>query len=340
MGTHIPPLVCSLTVHQRAKLLIVKPIMASASTSTGAAKPSNPVLRRTVTSTTVNDSESSAAVSPSDSPRQSASSTSLSSMSSVDMGASKANNEYANLVDLNGNSFTPPDHTIKDIRDAIPKHCFERSAIRGWSYILRDMACLATTFYLFNTFNTPEYVPNVAARALLWALYTIPQGLFGTGLWVIAHECGHGAFSASRKINDATGWLLHSALFVPYFSWQISHSKHHKATGHMERDMVLSHARVSSTPTKLATSFTSCRSSPRRRPFTLCPCSLASSSSAGLTTSSPTSRATTSMSASVRVAARARRTEWAEALTTSTQAALSTSRRMPSSLFSRILASP
>merc|ERR1712134_177074 len=201
MGTHIPPLVCSLTVHQRAKLLI--------------AKPSNPVLRRTVTSTTVNDSESSAAVSPSDSPRQSASSTSLSSMSSVDMGASKANNEYANLVDLNGNSFTPPDYTIKDIRDAIPKHCFERSAIRGWSYILRDMACLATTFYLFNTFNTPEYVPNVAARALLW---------------VIAHECGHGAFSASRKINDATGWLLHSAMFVPYFSWQISHSKHHKAT--------------------------------------------------------------------------------------------------------------
>merc|ERR1712072_275331 len=129
MGTHIPPLACSLTVHQRAKLLIVKP--------------SNPVLRRTVTSTTVNDSESSAAVSPSDSPRQSASSTSLSSVSSVDMGASKANNEYANLVDLNGNSFTPPDYTIKDIRDAIPKHCFERSAIRGWSYILRDMACLA-----------------------------------------------------------------------------------------------------------------------------------------------------------------------------------------------------
>ncbi|KAG9258479.1 delta12 fatty acid desaturase [Emericellopsis atlantica] len=211
--------------------------MASASTSTGAAKPSNPVLRRTVTSTTVNDSESSAAVSPSDSPRHSASSTSLSSMSSVDMGASKAD-EYANLVDLNGNSFTPPDYTIKDIRDAIPKHCFERSAIRGWSYILRDMACLATTFYLFNTFNTPEYVPNVAARALLWALYTIPQGLFGTGLWVIAHECGHGAFSASKRINDATGWLLHSALFVPYFSWQISHSKHHKATGHMERDMV------------------------------------------------------------------------------------------------------
>jgi len=145
---------------------------------------------------------------------------------------------YANLIDTNGNAFTPPDYTIKDIRDAIPKHCFERSAIRGWAYILRDMACLAATFYLAHNFVTPEYVPSKPARAVLWGLYTVLQGLFGTGLWVIAHECGHQAFSPSRLINDATGWLLHSALFVPYFSWQISHSKHHKATAHIERDMV------------------------------------------------------------------------------------------------------
>lgn len=157
-------------------------------------------------------------------------------MSSADNGAPKS--EYANLVDTYGNSFTPPDYTIKDIRDAIPKHCFERSAIRGWAYILRDMACLATTFYVFHNYVTPENIPSLPARAALWGIYTFMQGLFGTGLWVIAHECGHGAFSASTTINDVTGWLLHSALFVPYFSWKLSHSAHHKATGHMERDMV------------------------------------------------------------------------------------------------------
>lgn len=212
--------------------------MASATASSGASRPSNPILRRTATSTTaVTDSESSAAVSPSDSPRPSASSTSLSSLSSVDVDA-EAKSQYAKLVDTYGNDFTPPDFTIKDIRDAIPKHCFERSALRGWAYILRDVACLATTFYIFHNFVTPEIVPSKPARFALWGLYTAMQGLFGTGLWVIAHECGHGAFSPSRLINDATGWLLHSMLFVPYFSWQISHSKHHKATGHMERDMV------------------------------------------------------------------------------------------------------
>jgi omega-6 fatty acid desaturase (delta-12 desaturase) len=215
-----------------------------ARSAASSAQPTSRVLRRTVTSNTVTDSETSAAVSPADSPRPSASSSSLSSMSSVDMdelkpgaGAQKPSN-YGKLVDLYGNEFTPPDYTIKDIRDAIPKHCFERSALTGYTYIIRDLALLASTFYLFHNYVTPETVPNTVARGALWGLYTVLQGLFGTGIWVIAHECGHGAFSDSTLINDVTGWVLHSALFVPYFSWKISHGKHHKATGNMERDMV------------------------------------------------------------------------------------------------------
>ncbi|KAG5960857.1 Oleate hydroxylase fah12 [Claviceps cyperi] len=204
--------------------------------ATTSAMPKNSVLRRTAASTTANDYESSAAVSPADSPRPSASSTSLSSLSSLD--ANDKKDEYAGLLDTYGNAFTPPDFTIKDIRDAIPKHCYERSALKGYGYILRDIACLSTTFYLFHNFVTPENVPSTPLRFALWGIYTVLQGLFGTGLWVIAHECGHGAFSPSTFINDVTGWVLHSALLVPYFSWKFSHSAHHKATGHMERDMV------------------------------------------------------------------------------------------------------
>ncbi|KAL2757239.1 hypothetical protein ACRALDRAFT_1060648 [Sodiomyces alcalophilus JCM 7366] len=210
--------------------------MAASSTTSLPAK--NPVLRRTHTATTDMDAStpSTAMGSPFDSPRGSASSTSLSSLGSEHAASEKVN--YGKLVDTYGNEFTPPDFTIKDIRDAIPKHCFERSALRGYSYIARDIALLATTFTIWYNFVTPEYVPYKPARAVLWALYTVLQGFFGTGLWVIAHECGHGAFSPSKTINNLTGWVIHSALLVPYFSWQMSHSKHHKATGNMERDMV------------------------------------------------------------------------------------------------------
>jgi len=175
-------------------------------------------------------------VSPADTPRESPSTTSVSSLSSVDESVVK--NQAGVLLDTYGNEFKIPDYTIKQIRDAIPARCFERSALTGMAYILRDIVSLATTFYVFHNYVTPEYIPSTPLRAGLWALYTVMQGLFGTGLWVIAHECGHQAFSDSKTINDTVGWVLHSALLVPYFSWKISHGKHHKATGNMERDMV------------------------------------------------------------------------------------------------------
>jgi omega-6 fatty acid desaturase (delta-12 desaturase) len=59
-----------------------------------------------------------------------------------------------------------------------------------------------------------------------------------TGVWVLGHECGHGGFAKSSVVNDVTGWVLHSMLLVPYFSWQISHRKHHSNTGSLEHDEV------------------------------------------------------------------------------------------------------
>jgi len=213
--------------------------MASTATPSGFQTARNPALRRTVTAAAAESDASlpsSAIPSPVDSPRPSASSTSLSSLSSIDDMDNKQS--YGRLVDTYGNEFEVPGFTIKDIRDAIPKHCFERSAVRSLGYVFRDMACLAATFYLFRNFVTPEAIPSTPVRAVLWGLYAFIQGLFSTGLWVLAHECGHGAFSPSKGLNDCVGWVIHSALLVPYFSWQISHGKHHKATGHMERDMV------------------------------------------------------------------------------------------------------
>ena len=145
---------------------------------------------------------------------------------------------YGKLVDTYGHDFQIPDFTIKQIRRAIPAHCFERSAVRGYTYIARDLLLLGSTFFLFNSCVTTANIESFNVRFVLWTVYTILQGLFATGLWVIAHECGHQSFSTSKIINDTTGWILHSALLVPYFSWKISHGKHHKSTGHMERDMV------------------------------------------------------------------------------------------------------
>lgn len=38
--------------------------------------------------------------------------------------------------------------------------------------------------------------------------------------------------------NNVVGYVLHTLLLVPYYSWQITHAKHHHHTGHMTKDQV------------------------------------------------------------------------------------------------------
>lgn len=141
------------------------------------------------------------------------------------------------LVDSYGKEFKVLDYDFKQIKDAIPARCFEKSALTGFRYVAQDLALLATTFYVFNTYVTPTAVPSWYTRFCLWTLYTFLQGLFGIGIWVLAHECGHQAFSNSRTLNDITGWVLHSFLLVPYFSWKLTHKQHHALHGNLAKDM-------------------------------------------------------------------------------------------------------
>jgi hypothetical protein len=51
-------------------------------------------------------------------------------------------------------------------------------------------------------------------------------------------QCGHQAFSPYPWLNDALGFATHTALWTPYFSWRISHHRHHRNHASMERDEV------------------------------------------------------------------------------------------------------
>ncbi|KAI0917431.1 hypothetical protein AcW1_007372 [Taiwanofungus camphoratus] len=143
--------------------------------------------------------------------------------------------------------FLIPDLSVKDLLSAIPAHCYKRSALRSMSYLVWDfflVACIYKLAVFFDARITPEYVSLPSpylysfARFAMWAFYGFANGLVGTGLWVIAHECGHQAFSESKALNNAIGWIVHSALGVPYHSWRITHAKHHASTGHMTQDQV------------------------------------------------------------------------------------------------------
>uniref|UniRef100_A0A7N1A648 Uncharacterized protein n=1 Tax=Kalanchoe fedtschenkoi TaxID=63787 RepID=A0A7N1A648_KALFE len=154
-----------------------------------------------------------------------------------------------------------PPFTVGQIKKAIPPHCFQRSVLHSFSYVVYDLT-IASIFYFIatNYFHLlPTYLTYVA-----WPLYWAAQGCVLTGVWVIAHECGHHAFSDYQWLDDTVGLILHSSLLVPYFSWKYSHRRHHSNTGSLERDEVFVPKKKSS-----LSWFSKCLNNPLGRVLTL-----------------------------------------------------------------------
>ncbi len=93
----------------------------------------------------------------------------------------------------------------------------------GWSVGLSVLA-----------FGLGTQIPLSPAAAPLWLMYAVVTGTVAGGCWVIAHECGHHAFHPNRRVEALVGFVLHSLLLVPYFTWQRSHAVHHAHCNHLE----------------------------------------------------------------------------------------------------------
>lgn len=141
----------------------------------------------------------------------------------------------------------PDDLTVEKIRESIPKKLFEQNTLTSFRYLFQDLIEVAvwtyfTVYLLFPLKDTLAdsfgYYPGLVVNILAWNLYWWVQGTIWTGIWVIAHECGHGSFSPSSLVNEIVGWILHSALLVPYHNWRLTHAAHHRHTNHTERDTV------------------------------------------------------------------------------------------------------
>ena len=119
--------------------------------------------------------------------------------------------------------------TRAEVRAAIPDECFERRTGRSFAHLTLSVALVAGL-----AGAAAAWLPMTWAWLPAWLAYAVACGTAATGLWVVAHECGHGAFSPNRRLQNGVGFVLHSALLVPYFSWQRSHSVHHARTNHLD----------------------------------------------------------------------------------------------------------
>jgi acyl-lipid omega-6 desaturase (Delta-12 desaturase) len=69
----------------------------------------------------------------------------------------------------------------------------------------------------------------------LTLIIAVPAAGFLVRLFMIQHDCGHGAFFRPRVANDWLGRVLGTLTLTPYETWRRSHAIHHATSGNLQR---------------------------------------------------------------------------------------------------------
>eukprot|EP00871_Galdieria_phlegrea_P000841 jgi/Galph1/1758/GphlegSOOS_G446.1 len=116
----------------------------------------------------------------------------------------------------------PKDVRLSDIIETIPKE---------EEYVESFLVC--SSFRCGFSIGSIFYLPITLVYSSLAWFYT---GTAWTGLFVIAHDCGHRAFAKSRLVNDIVGTVALLPLIYPFEPWRIQHNIHHQNTNLLDVD--------------------------------------------------------------------------------------------------------
>lgn len=69
----------------------------------------------------------------------------------------------------------------------------------------------------------------------LCLMIAVPAAGFLVRLFMIQHDCGHGAFFRRRAANDWLGRVIGVLTLTPYDFWRHTHAVHHATSGNLDR---------------------------------------------------------------------------------------------------------
>jgi omega-6 fatty acid desaturase (delta-12 desaturase) len=113
---------------------------------------------------------------------------------------------------------------------------------RNWIRILAPYRETDVSRSIFELLVTAA--PFVMFWTLMWAslavgywlclLLAVPTAAFLMRLFMIQHDCGHGAFFRRRVTNDWVGRIIGVATLTPYSFWLRAHAAHHANAGNLD----------------------------------------------------------------------------------------------------------
>ena len=145
------------------------------------------------------------------------------------MAASLKSSEFLLSQSQLHRSSTPTTYPSKaQLLACLPASLLTIDPVKAWGSLAMSLGLTLLAY------GVGTQIPLRLSAAPLWLLYAVVTGTVAGGCWVIAHECGHRAFHPNPRVETAVGFVLHSLLLVPYFSWQRSHAVHHAHCNHLE----------------------------------------------------------------------------------------------------------
>ncbi len=116
-------------------------------------------------------------------------------------------------------------------------------AARDWLKVLakyREPVALRSVFELVIT-AAPLVICWYAAwwalsvSTLLSLVISVIGACFLVRMFLIQHDCGHGAFFKNRQVNNWLGRFIGVLTLTPYDVWKQAHAIHHSGSGNLEK---------------------------------------------------------------------------------------------------------
>ena len=126
------------------------------------------------------------------------------------------------------------------IEHALP----ESPTAADWSRVLsrfrtpangRAIAELVLTIVPFIGLWVLTYIAWMHRMAAVAIPLSLLASAFLVRLFLIQHDCGHGAFFKNRRANDWLGRILGILTLTPYAHWRTAHATHHATHGNLDR---------------------------------------------------------------------------------------------------------
>jgi omega-6 fatty acid desaturase (delta-12 desaturase) len=131
-------------------------------------------------------------------------------------------------------SQSQPEHPLTEMGDLSERDLHKLLAPYAKAHDGRAMWNIATSVVPYLGLSVAMYLALSVSAALAVAL-AFPTAAFLVRTFIVFHDCSHGSFVKSKRLNAWIGMATGLLLYAPFLRWKHDHAVHHATSGDLER---------------------------------------------------------------------------------------------------------